>query len=109
VATDLPNHLKLFRFHLWLILAYGLVLGGLAYLFWNPAESAALVAMVALPVIAHGVLAVGCRRQMEIARKGSVVAGVLLMAAAPIGTIAALYFLPLTQWTPTDEAASGEP
>jgi len=106
VTTELPNHLKLFRFHLWLALAYGLVLGGLAYLFWSPAESVALVAMVALPVIVHGVLSVGCRQRMEIARKGSVVTGVLLMAAAPIGTIAALYFLPLTQWNDVAAGAS---
>lgn len=106
MAAELPNHLKLFRFHLWIALAYGVVLGGLAYLFWNVEERIALVAMVALPVIVHGVLAVGCRQRMEMARKGSVVTGVLLLMAAPIGTIAAFYFLPLTQWADAAEDAS---
>ena len=108
MATASPKALQLFRFNLWLALAYGLVLGGLAYLFWTPEEHIALVAMVALPVIIHVVLAVGCHQGLELARKGSVVAGVLLLGLAPIGTIVAFYFLPLTQWDRVDEDGASE-
>jgi hypothetical protein len=54
-------------------------------------------------LLLHLALAFGAAKKWELSRKISVGVGVLLFIAVPIGTIIAVFFLPLTDWGTSPE------
>lgn len=96
-----PNHLKLSRFHIGLAIAYAVLFGSLMLFGWSDLTASGKVGvriMSVVPTMFHLGLAWGSKVQSEISRKISVVVGVLLLIAFPVGTILGFFFLPLTQW-----------
>lgn len=95
------NHLKLYKFHLALVLVTFLI-----YLFLlqefgeylTESGRKAVPIVFFIPSIVHFAVALGCKYQQNWARKISVLLGALMLLFFPIGTILGFYFLPLTQW-----------
>ena len=100
--TYQDNHLRLAKFHFWLAATYFAVLFLPFVLLRGPGmlEAAAIILLL---LAAHLTLGIGARRESELARKGSVVIGVLMLLAPPILTVIAIFMLPATKWREQDE------
>lgn len=96
-----PNHIKLSRFHIGLAIAYVVLFGSLMLFGWSNLTASGKIGvpiMSLFPPLFHLGLAWGSKVKSEISRKISVVVGVLLLIAFPVGTILGFFLLPLTQW-----------
>ena len=74
------------------------------------AQAAGIVALIIGAVVAlHAALAAGARKRNDIAKIGSVIVGVLMLAGFPIGTIVGgfLIYNALQDWPPRREPQAG--
>lgn len=100
------NHLRLGRFHIALAAMYVLLFGALLLFAWadlTPSGRIGVPIMSVFPTLLHVALAWGSKVESEISRKVSVAIGVLMLLAFPVGTVLAVFFLPLTQWKSATE------
>ncbi len=100
------NHLRLCRFHLALAALSVLLFGTLLIVAWadlTPSGRIGVPFMSVFPTLLHVALAWGSKAESEISRKVSVAIGVLMLLAFPVGTVLAVFFLPLTQWKSATE------
>lgn len=104
----LPNRFKSMRVHVGLAIFYGLI--GLALvaalLFtsqarWDYRVVSGLVTVVCFAV-AHGWIAIGARKANSMAQVASVIAGIIMLAAFPIGTLIGVYLLANANWSGTE-------
>jgi hypothetical protein len=108
MVSDTRNPIRLSRFHMGLAIFY-LALGGfLAWLAANTNFPLIGVSVLVPFVVLHLMLAYGTRKQDEFSRKVSVLVGVLMLLAIPIGPIIAIKFLPLTVWDKKDDTDQKE-
>lgn len=98
--------------HRWIAWIYG-VLGALVVLFlgFGHQWGGAAVVLAVMGAIAglHAALAVGARRRSSVAKAGSFVVGLLMLAGFPIGTITGgfLIYNSLQPWPPRHVDAVG--
>ena len=92
------NPIRLSRFHVGLAIFYCIIGATLAWFGRESGHSLAWMSVVTPLVTLHTLLAYGARKRSEFSRKLSVVIGIMMLLAIPIGPIVALNFLPLTVW-----------
>lgn len=101
----LPNRFKSMRVHVGLAVFYGLIGFALAaaLLFvshtrWNFSTISGLLTVACL-AMTHGWIALGASKANSLAQAASVVAGVLMLAAFPLGTLIGVYLLANAKWS----------
>lgn len=90
------NHLRLMRFHRGLAVFYAVLIVPIAAFVDELAASIALGLLAV--VVVHTLLAIGCQRKTEHARKASEFVGMLMLFGFPVGTLLGYFLLQRTYW-----------
>jgi hypothetical protein len=96
------NHIKLGYWHIGLAIFYAVAIGTALYLMPPLTKKVDFTfILLAVPSLLHLALAWGSFAKAEISRRVSILIGLLMFFAFPVGTfISMFYFLPLTDWEP---------
>ena len=71
----------------------------------SPMAALSVAIVFAIPAAAHGVIALGANKGSKWAQMLSVLAGVLMLLAIPIGTVIGIYLLRNSNWSRPKAAA----